>query len=57
MIKVFQNFPCRFLNLIAGKNHVNAGFDGIFNLDGQDARMPVQILRFTLKTVKPVCVL
>ena len=57
MIKVFQNFPCRFLNLIAGENHVNAGFDGIFNLDGQDARMPVQILRFTLKTVKPVCVL
>ena len=57
VVKVFQNRPGGLLNLIAGENHVDAGLDGIFHLDGQHAGVAVEILGFPFESIKPVSVL
>ena len=57
MIKILQNFPHCFFDLVAGKHHVYALVDRVFNFNCQDTRMAVKILSFPLKTVKPVRIL
>ena len=57
MIKVFQDIPCCFLNFIAGKNHVDACIDRVLYFNGQNTGVAVQILCFSFKSVKPVCIL
>ena len=57
MVKVLQNLLGGLLDLIAGKDHVHAGLDGILDLNGQDAGVAVEILGLTLEAVKSVRVL
>ena len=57
MVEILQHAPGRFLNLVAGKNHVDARIDGILDLNGQDAGVAMKILCFALKTVEPMGIL
>ena len=57
VIEVFQNLPSGFLNLIAGEDHIDARLDGILDLQGQNTRVPVQVLCLSLEPIKSVCIL
>ena len=57
MVEVFEHVPGDFLDLVAGKNHVDARLDGVFHLKGEDAGVAVQVLGFALELVEPVGVL
>ena len=57
MVKVFQNLPGSLLDLVAGKDHVHTGLDGIFDFDGQDTCVAMQILGLSLEPVKSVRIL
>ena len=54
---ILEHIPSGFLDLIAGKNHVYPVIDRILHLNGQNSRVPVQILGLALKTIESVCVL
>ena len=45
------------MDLVAREDHVDALVHGVLDLDGQNARMAVQILRLAPESVKPVCIL
>ena len=57
MVKVFQNGPGSFLNLIERKNYIDIGFDGVFYIDGQNTGVAMEKLCFAFETVKPVCIM
>jgi len=57
MVEILDDRPGGLPDFIAGENHVDAGFDGVLDFDGQNPRVTVQILSLTLKTVKTVGVL
>ena len=57
MVKVLQQAPCHFLNLVAGINHVDSFVNTVLYLNREDTGMPVQVLCFPLKTVETVGIL
>lgn len=57
VVKILQNIPGNFLNLVARVNHVNTWIYAILNLDGEDTGMSVKILCFALESIEPVGVL
>ena len=57
MVEILQDFPSGFLDLVAGEYHVDAGLDGVFHLDGENAGMAVEILGLALEAVKAMGVL
>ena len=57
VIEVLENVPGRLLNLVTREDHIDAGIDGIFDLQSQSAGMPVQVLRFASEAVEAMGVL
>lgn len=57
MVKILEHFPSGLLNLVTRENHIYAGLYRIFYLNGQNAGMSVEILGFSLESVKSVGVL
>lgn len=57
VVKVLQNRPSSFLNLITGENHVDTRFNRILDFDCQYTGMAVQILRLSLEAIETVSIL
>ena len=57
MVKVLEHIPCCLLNLVAWEDHVDTLVDCVLHFDGQHTCVAVEILCFTLESVKAVSVL
>ena len=57
MIKIFQNFPCSFLNFITREYHIYARINRTFYFNSKNTCMPMKILSFALETIKTMCIL
>lgn len=57
VIEILQNVPRRLFDLVTREYHVHSLIHGVLDLYGQDARVAVKVLRFSLKAVETVRVL
>ena len=57
MVEIPEHVPRYLLNLVAGVNHVHALVDCVLHFNGQHACVPMEILRFTLEAIEPMCIL
>ena len=57
MVEILQKAPCYFLDLVAWVNHVHSRINAVFNFDGKDSCVSVEVLSLALKTIESVCIL
>ena len=57
MVEVLDDVPRRLLDLVAREDHVDAGIDGVLDLNREAAGVSVQITRLALETVEAVRIL
>jgi len=57
MIEVLQKIPASLLDFVAGENHIDSRINRIFDFDGKDAGMAMQILRLSFEAIETMSIL